>query len=75
MGKPDLDPEIIGKARIGDIRHCFAEITQASTLLGFKPKRSLETSLDEFTSWLATQSATDSVGRARTELEERGLVS
>ena len=75
MGKPDLDPEIIGKARIGDIRHCFADITQASTLLGFKPKRSLETSLDEFTSWLATQSATDSVGRARTELEVRGLVS
>lgn len=75
MDRPELEPEILGKARKGDIRHCFADITQARTILGFKPKRSLETSLDEFTSWLATQSALDCVARAKAELEERGLVS
>ena len=28
MGRPDLEPEIAGKARVGDIRHCIADIAQ-----------------------------------------------
>ena len=29
--RPDLAPEIIGKARAGDIRHCFADIGKAES--------------------------------------------
>ena len=29
MGRTDLPPHILGKARTGDIRHCFADITRA----------------------------------------------
>src|SRR5207248_1288636 len=29
LGRPDLAPEISGRYRVGDIRHCFADITQA----------------------------------------------
>lgn len=75
MDRSELEPEILDKARTGDIRHCFADITQAQTILGFKPTRSLENSIDEFTSWLATQTAVDTVVEARAELEARGLVS
>ena len=39
MGRPDLEPEITGKARVGDIRHCFADIGKARGELGFAPRR------------------------------------
>ena len=35
MGKNDIEPEIVGKARIGDIRHCFCDTTLAAERLGF----------------------------------------
>lgn len=75
MGRPHLGPELIGKARTGDIRHCFADITLAETTIGYRPRHRLEDSLRELTDWLNTQSAVDRVSEARAELETRGLVS
>jgi dTDP-L-rhamnose 4-epimerase len=48
MGRPDLEPEILGKARAGDIRNCFADIGKARDLLGFEPQHRLEDSLGDF---------------------------
>lgn len=75
MGRPDLTPEIIGKARIGDIRHCFADTRKAATVLGFKPMRDFDEGLVALAGWVAQQRATDRVGQARLELESRGLVA
>jgi dTDP-L-rhamnose 4-epimerase len=75
MGRGELTPEFIGKARAGDIRHCFADLSHARRVLRFEPRRSLADGVPELAEWLARQSATDRVQDARRELEARGLVS
>jgi dTDP-L-rhamnose 4-epimerase len=75
MGRSNLTPHILHKARAGDIRHCFADLTHAQSVLGFQPKRTLEDGLPELAEWLAQQNATDRVLDARRELEARGLVT
>ncbi|ESR25306.1 NAD-dependent epimerase/dehydratase family protein [Lutibaculum baratangense] len=75
MGRDDLAPEITGKFRAGDIRHCFADISKAREVLGFAPLRGFDEALSELTEWLAQQKADDRVAEARRELEARGLVS
>ncbi len=73
LGKPGITPDITGKYRVGDIRHCFADITKARTLLGYDPRVSLEEGLIEMAQWLEGQTATDHVDAARAELAKRGL--
>jgi dTDP-L-rhamnose 4-epimerase len=75
MRVPQLRPQILGKARSGDIRHCFADIGKAQTLLGFRPSRVLENSLDELAEWINASRADDRGEYARRELETRGLVA
>jgi dTDP-L-rhamnose 4-epimerase len=74
MGRSDLAPDIIGKARIGDVRHCFADIGQARDLLGYVPTRFLDNSLDELAEWIAKSTARDRGDHAKRELEAHGLV-
>ncbi|CDX43393.1 NAD-dependent epimerase/dehydratase family protein [Mesorhizobium sp. WSM4935] len=75
MGVPKRPPEILGKARSGDIRNCFADIGKARELLGFEPSRRLEDSLGEFAAWVRNSVAIDRGADMKRELEERGLVS
>jgi dTDP-L-rhamnose 4-epimerase len=75
MGREHLTPEVIGKARVGDVRHCFADIGLATGKLGYRPVRALEDGLEELTEWVKTQRAIDRVNEARLELERRGLVA
>jgi len=73
IGKRAIQPEITGHYRMGDIRHCFADITQARTVLGYEPQVSLEKGLQELSSWIEGQKAVDYSVEARRELEARGL--
>ncbi len=75
MGKNDLEPEIVGKARTGDIRHCFCETTLARETLGFEARQDFTQGLAELAEWVASQTAEDRVAEARAELEARGLVA
>ncbi len=75
MGRPDLTPEIAGKARAGDIRHNIPDITKAQTELGYAPRKDFSEGLAELAQWVALQQAHDRVGEARKELEARGLVA
>ena len=75
MGVPALTPEVMDKARVGDIRHCFADISMARDVLGFSPVRSFDDSLGELAEWVQLQRAEDLVHDARRELEQRGLVA
>lgn len=75
MGKPQLEPEVLGKARAGDIRHCFADIARARAVLGFAPEHRLEDSLDELAAWIGREASIDRGGEMRRHLEARGLVS
>jgi dTDP-L-rhamnose 4-epimerase len=67
--------EITGKYRAGDIRHCFADITQASRALGYQPQVKFADGLKELVAWLGSQSAEDRVADAMQTLEVRGLVA
>ena len=73
LGSQDIEPEITGNYRVGDIRHCFADITLARRVLGYEPAMPLEQGLIELASWLKGQVACDRVAEARAELAARGL--
>ena len=73
LGRQDLEPEITGNYRVGDIRHCFADITLARRVLGYEPAMPLEQGLIELAAWLEGQVAQDRVAEARAELTARGL--
>ena len=69
-----IEPEILGKYRKGDTRHCTADIRKIRTALGFEPKVSLEEGLRELIEWSKTATAEDKFDQAAKELAERGLV-
>jgi dTDP-L-rhamnose 4-epimerase len=73
LGKEYIRPEITGKYRVGDIRHCFADVCQARTVLGYAPVVALEDGLVELAEWLDGQTAHDRVAEASAELAARGL--
>lgn len=73
VGKENIAPDILGKYRVGDIRHCYADIAKASRILGFTPQVRLEDGLVELSAWLASQAAVDRVAQASAELSARGL--
>ena len=75
MGRRDITPHVTGKYRAGDIRHCFADISQAREILGFTPKVRFEVGLSELVEWLLEQTAVDGVEQATQELSRRGLVA
>ena len=75
MGKNSIEPEIVGKSRIGDIRHCFCDGSKAAEKLGFCATQDFGKGLAELAEWVAEQTADDRVDQARSELEARGLVA
>ncbi len=74
LGKEHLAPEITRRYRVGDIRHCFADISLARQVLGYAPQVALEEGIAELAEWLEGQVAHDRVAEARNELVLRGLV-
>jgi dTDP-L-rhamnose 4-epimerase len=75
LGKPELEPEVTGKYRVGDIRHCFADLARSRTLLGYHPSVALDDGIVELASWLTHQRADDRAERAAAELAARGLTT
>lgn len=73
MGRPELVPEVVGKFRSGDIRHCFGDPGRIAEL-GWKARIALEDGLKELVEWSAEVEAKDQVDEAHKELVRRGLV-
>jgi dTDP-L-rhamnose 4-epimerase len=72
LGK-DVDTELVGKYRAGDIRHCYADTALAQQLLGFRAEIPFEAGMQDLLEWLEGQEAEDSVDAAREALVARGL--
>jgi dTDP-L-rhamnose 4-epimerase len=68
-----LQPELSGKYRVGDIRHCFADIARARETLGYEPEIELADGMRELVEWLSGQVAADNVDTMAAELASRGL--
>ena len=65
-------PLIRGEFRAGDIRHCFADITQIGEL-GYTAKVRFEDGICDLVDWVQQQMASDDFERALDELASRGL--
>jgi dTDP-L-rhamnose 4-epimerase len=75
MGRSDLTPEITGRYRVGDIRHCFADVSLARRVLGFEPQIDLAQGLAELVAWLRLQDAEDRTEHAAEELARHRLIA
>jgi dTDP-L-rhamnose 4-epimerase len=73
VGKSQIEPKITGQYRVGDIRHCFADITLAQQVLGYAPRVVFEEGLTELAAWLENQTDIAPVTDASSELSLRGL--
>jgi dTDP-L-rhamnose 4-epimerase len=74
LGRPDLEPQIAGQFRSGDIRHCFADLGRARRLLGYTPQIAWEDGLRELAAWASAAPSSDQFGRAEAELHQRSLI-
>ena len=77
VGAPEIQPVVTGRHRAGDIRHCFADVTEARALLGFEAEVTLDRGLAELAAWLDGQvvPSMDRDDDARAELDRWGLTS
>lgn len=66
---------VTGKYRVGDIRHCFADITKARRILGYEPQVSHEDGFRELAAWLRDQRAEDKAETMLKELTAFGLTA
>jgi dTDP-L-rhamnose 4-epimerase len=73
LDKERIEPLVTGQYRVGDIRHCFADIAEARTVLGYQPRMRLDDGLAELVDWLRGQTAVDRFDTASEELASRGL--
>jgi dTDP-L-rhamnose 4-epimerase len=69
-----LAPEIVGRFREGDIRHCVADVSRIHRVLGFTARMALSKGVEDLVAWARDQRADDRVAQARDELESRGLI-
>ncbi|HVH04540.1 MAG TPA: NAD-dependent epimerase/dehydratase family protein [Myxococcota bacterium] len=72
LGKP-IEPEIPGRYRAGDVRHCIADVSKIRAELGYEPRVAFEQGVKELLDWLHGQAPVDRVDEATRELEARGL--
>jgi dTDP-L-rhamnose 4-epimerase len=68
-------PELTGKYRSGDIRHCFADIAAARKTLGYAPRISLIQGVNELVRWLRSQQPQDRAAEAVARLSSFGLTA
>ena len=73
LGRSECKAEITGRYRVGDIRHCFGDISRAREILGYEPQVDLDEGIEELAEWLKNQEAEDRVEEACAELSARGL--
>jgi dTDP-L-rhamnose 4-epimerase len=71
--KVDAEPKRLQQYRAGDIRHCFADVSLAEELLGFRAATTLQDGMNNLLEWLLEQEADDRVEQATSELSTRGL--
>lgn len=65
---------VSGNYRLGDIRHNFADISAARTILGFEPKWTFSDGIGEFAKWVNQQDIQeDRYDSSIEEMKEKGL--
>jgi len=69
-------PEVTGQYRLGDIRHCYADLSEIRAKLKFEPQMSLKKGIEEFANWVLSQPLPeDGLDKANAELKKRKMMS
>lgn len=72
--KSESNINISGNFRLGDIRHNYADISLAQSILGYEPKFSFEKGLKKFCEWVLTQPVEeDNYKKSLEEMRGKGL--
>ena len=70
----DVPVTISGNYRLGDIRHNYADITLAKTLLNFEPKWTFDVGIEQFAKWVDNQDIQEDKYEASIEeMKHKGL--
>ncbi len=66
--RKNIAPQVLDKYRVGDIRHCFADISRIEKAFEFKPKREFDDGMEELIRWVVT--ARKPIDRSASSLAE-----
>lgn len=70
-----IEPEILGRYRVGDVRHCYADISKIERVFGVRPTRDFEAGMRELVEWVrAARAPVDRCQASLSELESSRLV-
>lgn len=73
--KKNIAPQVLNQYRVGDIRHCFADISKLEQLFGIAPKHDFEEGMAELIGWVKTaRKPVDRSARSMAELAGRRMV-
>jgi dTDP-L-rhamnose 4-epimerase len=71
----NIAPEILGRYRVGDIRHCFSDVSKIRRILGFEPRRRFDEGMAELIDWVRTaRRPVDRSAESLAELDRGKLV-
>lgn len=71
----NIAPEVLGKYRVGDIRHCFSDVSKIRSVLGFEPLRRFDEGMAELIEWVRTaHKPVDRSAECLAELDRSKLV-
>ena len=70
----EIEPDVTGQFRKGDVRACYAEIAQARALLAWEPATAFEDNVRELIDWGREERAEDRYEAAHQELVRKGLI-
>lgn len=77
MYQKDVSLNVTGNFRLGDIRHNYADLSKAKSVLGFEPKWHFKDGLLQFTQWVLEQkreTSVNSYSRSLDEMRRKGLL-
>lgn len=77
-GLPAVDPEICGKFRVGDTRHCVSDSSMLTKAIGWEPRVTLEEGLPAVADWILenhfdVQLPVDHLDDVRAEMVAHGI--
>lgn len=72
--KVNIKPEIQNKFRVGDIRHCIADIKKIKKMISWKPQITFPKGMKELIEWGSQEEAKDLFEKANQEFKKRKLL-
>lgn len=71
-----IAPHVTSEYRVGDIRHCYADLSHIGDRLGYRPQVDIDAGLERFVSWVRQQPLPeDKLDQANEELRRHKLMA